>query len=293
MPRYDYTVVDVFTEVALAGNPLAVFPDARGLDDARMQAIARELNLSETSFVFPSGDLRCVARLRIFTPSAEVPFAGHPTIGTALVLHARGIAGADATSFVLEERIGHVPIRLECNADPLRAWLTAPQTTFGPTFSREGAARALGLEAVDLLDELPVQRLVSGNAFVYVPLRDRGTVDRAVLDAAAMRRVAQQSAVVVFAPTASGAYTRMFAPEFGIIEDPATGSATAPLAAYLVHYGLVPCADGGRLISEQGVSMGRRSILHVHLHAREGVLTDVEVGGSAVAIVEATMQLTA
>lgn len=291
MPSYAYVVVDVFTEVALAGNPLAVFPDARGLDDAHMQAIARELNLSETSFIFPADDPTHIARLRIFTPGAEVPFAGHPTIGTVFVLLTQGRVPENARSFVLEERIGPVPIRLERRAHPFMAWLTAPPIVFGPTFDRAGAARALGLEPGDLLADFPVQQICSGNTFLYVPLRDRACVDRALLDPDAMRHLCAQRAVVVFTPTESGAYTRMFAPDFGIIEDPATGSATGPLGAYFVEHGLVECKDGLRFVSEQGTKMGRRSILHVQLHVRDGVLAHVEVGGSAVAIVEATMQL--
>jgi trans-2,3-dihydro-3-hydroxyanthranilate isomerase len=291
MPDYAYTVVDVFTEVALAGNPLAVFPDARGLDDTRMQAVARELNLSETSFIFPPEDRRHAARLRIFTPGAEVPFAGHPTIGTAFVLVAQNRIPNGTASFVLEERIGLVPIRLERRADPFLAWLTAPPISFGAAFDRSGAAHALGLAPGDLLGAFPVQQLASGNAFVYVPLRDRASVDRATLDAAAMRRVCGQSAVVVFTPTPDGAYTRMFAPDFGIIEDPATGSATGPLAAYLFEHALVERKDGLRFVSEQGTAMGRRSILHVLLHVSRGELSCVEVGGSAVMVAEATMRM--
>ena len=291
MPDYAYTVVDVFTEVALAGNPLAVFADARGLDDVRMQAIARELNLSETSFIFPAQDRGNAARLRIFTPGAEVPFAGHPTLGTAFVLLAHGRIANSISSFVLEERIGLVPIRLERRADPFLAWLTAPPISFGTTFDRAGAAHALGLESEDLLGDFPVRQLASGNAFVYIPLRDRASVDRAALNSAAMRRVCGQSAVVVFTPAPGGAYTRMFAPDFGIIEDPATGSAMGPLAAYLFEYSLVERKDGLRLVSEQGRAMGRRSILHALLHVSDGVLSSVEVGGSAVAVAEATMRL--
>jgi trans-2,3-dihydro-3-hydroxyanthranilate isomerase len=291
VPAYPYVVVDVFTDVALAGNPLAVFPDARGFDDTRMQAIARELNLSETSFVFPPRNRDHAARLRIFTPGAEVPFAGHPTIGTSFVLVAQGRVPESAGSFILEERVGPIPIRLERRGDPFMAWFTAPPITLGPIFDAAGAARALGLEPDDVLDENPVQQIQSGNAFVYIPLRTRAIVDRAVLDAPAMRRVCGQSAVVVFAPTPRGAYTRMFAPEFGVSEDPATGSAAGPLGAYLFKHGLVERKDGLHLLNEQGTAMGRRSLLHLKLHVAEDVLTHVEVGGSAVAIVEATMQL--
>ncbi|HEY0798481.1 MAG TPA: PhzF family phenazine biosynthesis protein [Candidatus Baltobacteraceae bacterium] len=287
-----YVVVDVFTEVPLRGNPLAVFPDARGLDDAQMQAIARELNLSETSFVFPPNDGQSVARLRIFTPSAEVPFAGHPTIGTAFVLVSNGTVAPEATSFVLNERIGNVPIRLERRADPFLVWFTGPPIVLGAYADRMACVRALGLDIDDCLDDLPAQFISGGNTFLYIPLRDRATVDRAKLIVDAMARAgAGEMGVYVFSTTPNGVYARLFAPYFGIAEDPATGSAMGPLAAYLFEHNLIERKDGLRLVSEQGAAMGRRSILHMQLHVDGSTLAGVEVGGSAVPIIEGTIQL--
>ncbi len=291
---YRYLVVDVFTEVPFAGNPLAVFPDAVGLTDREMQTIARELNLSETSFVFAPVDARSAARLRIFTPSREVDFAGHPTIGSAFALVSLARVLPSETEFVLEENVGPVPIRLERRADPFFAWLRTPPISFGATFDREAAAAMLGLSAADLLGELPVREAGAGNPFMYVPLRDAAAVDRAQIDVAALARLGRNSAAVgvfLFAPAAGGVYARMFAPRSGVAEDPATGSATGPLGAYLVEHGLLERRDGLRFINEQGVKMQRRSLIHGRLNVRNGVLESVDVGGSAVRVIEGTIEL--
>jgi trans-2,3-dihydro-3-hydroxyanthranilate isomerase len=291
---YRYLVVDVFTEVPLFGNPLAVFPDAHGLSDEEMQTIARELNLSETSFVFaPSGE-RSAARLRIFTPGREVDFAGHPTIGTAFALVSLGRVLPSESEFVLEENVGPIPIRLERRADPFLAWLRTPAITFAETYDRDKTAAMLGLNASDLLGDLPVREAGAGNVFMYVPLRDVAAVDRAELDAGALLRLGPDSAasgVFVFAPVPGGAYARMFAPRSGIREDPATGSATGPLGAYLVEYGLLEARDGLRFTSEQGTKMKRQSFIHGRLNVVDGRLESVDVGGSAVRVIEGTLEM--
>jgi trans-2,3-dihydro-3-hydroxyanthranilate isomerase len=288
---YRYCVVDVFTETPFEGNPLAVFLDAEGLSDDEMQTIARELNLAETSFVFASPD--AAARLRIFTPGAEVPFAGHPTIGTAFALVRSGRVPADAASFVLDERIGRVPIRLERAENPFRAWFRTPPIAFKEIADRDACAAALGLDPTDLLPALPVQIVSAGNPFLFVPLRDPSVVDRARLNAAAIARAIEPPAtgVFVFAPVASGAYSRMFAPDIGVVEDPATGSATGPLGAYMAEYGLLPNVDGTAFTSEQGTLMKRRSFIHGILHVADGRLEAVDIGGSAVAVIEAELRL--
>jgi trans-2,3-dihydro-3-hydroxyanthranilate isomerase len=294
-PRsYRYIVVDVFTEVAFRGNPLAVFPDAAGLSDSEMQTLARELNLSETSFVLPAASPDAAARVRIFTPNSEMEFAGHPTIGTAYALCALGRIPAGAGSFVLEENIGPIPIRLERRADPFLAWLQTPPIHFGERYDRAACAQALGLGAEDLLGDYPAQVVTAGNPFLFVALRDPGAVDRAELDVRGIERAAPSFAangVFVFAPVATGVYARMFAPMSGIREDPATGSATGPLAAYLVEYGLIEKRDGLRIINEQGTKMQRRSLIHALLHVADGKLRTVEIGGSAVKVVEATVEV--
>jgi trans-2,3-dihydro-3-hydroxyanthranilate isomerase len=283
MPTFRYRVVDVFTERALEGNPLAVFPDAASLDPALMLRIAKELNLSETVFVLPSARAECAARLRIFTPSDELRFAGHPTIGSAFVLMDEGVVPRG--EFAVEEGVGPVPIRV----DEL-IWLRTPPIEFGPSYDSATCAAALGLEPGEMLGAEP-QLVTAGNPFIFVALRDKAAVDRTFLEREGMRRIReagpQVNGVFVFTPTPEGAYSRFFAPEHGIAEDPATGSATGPLAAYMLRHRLVA---GPRFVSEQGVKMGRRSLLHVRI-SREGNTDVIEVGGSVIPLVEATMTL--
>jgi len=240
--RLTYHVVDVFTRNALEGNPLAVFPDGRGLSDALMQKIARELNLSETTFVLPATEPEAAALVRIFTPRYEMMFAGHPTFGTAYVMRKLGMVDAQATSFALEEKVGLVSIRVEGHDDPM-LWLMTPPIEFGAEFDRAMAAAALGLEEGDLYPGVPCRLVTAGNPNVYVVLKDKEAVDRAAVDTVALRRLLQTrrepTCFFVFAPTSEGAYSRMFAEDFGVAEDPATGSATGPLAAFMMHYSLV------------------------------------------------------
>jgi trans-2,3-dihydro-3-hydroxyanthranilate isomerase len=294
---YRYRVVDVFTKQPLEGNALAVFPDASGIDDATMQKIAKELNLSETTFVSPATRADCVAKVRIFTPTKELIFAGHPTIGTSFVLLEEGSVPKNSERFMLEEKVGPVPIRVEMVRDqsgerPL-IWLTSPPISHGRTFDRELCAQALGLEPSDLLEIAP-QLLSAGNPMIFIAVRDKEAVDRTWLDLHGVKLLKdglqEPICVFVFAPTPGGAYSRMFAPEYGVVEDPATGSATGPLAAYMLQHGLVSGAAGAHFISEQGTKMGRRSILHVQLHGEQGA-DGIEVGGYVSPIAEATMSL--
>jgi len=294
---YRYRVVDVFTSQPLEGNALAVFPDAAGLDDATMQKIAKELNLSETTFVTPATRADCAANVRIFTPTKELIFAGHPTIGTSFVLLEEGIVPKDSERFALEEKVGPVSIRIEQGrvepGDCPLIWLTTPPISYGRTLDRGLCARALGLEPSDLLEIAP-QLLSAGNPTVFVAVTDKEAVDRAWLDPLGMTTLkgAQEEpmCVFVFTPTPGGAYSRMFAPEYGIIEDPATGSSTGPLAAFMLQHRLVSGAAGGRFVSEQGVKMGRRSVLHVQLYGEQGA-GGIEVGGYVSPVAEATMRL--
>ncbi len=286
MPTHSYRVVDVFTLHPLEGNPLAVFPDGTTLSDATMQAIARELNLSETVFLLPPTRPDCAARVRIFTPTREMLFAGHPTVGASFVLLDEGMVPRDSTGFTLEEKIGPVPIRVEPGDRPL-IWLTTPSIKEGALYDRNTCARALGLAPEDLLD-IPPQLLSAGNPTIYIALKNQAAVDRCRLDSAGMGQLnpkpSEPVCVFVFAPTAEGAYSRMFAPEYGIAEDPATGSSTGPLAAYMQRHGLT---SQRRLVSEQGTKMGRRSLLHIHM-SPDG---QIDVGGYVTPLVEATMSL--
>jgi len=292
-PRsFRYKVVDVFTETPLQGNPLAVFPDAGGLDDETMQGIARELNLSETTFVLPSTRADCAARVRIFTPAREMAFAGHPTIGTSFVLLAEGGVPAGSRSFSLEEKVGAVPIRVDAGPRPM-IWLRTPALSAGRTFDRATCARVLGLEPADLIDA-PPQIWSAGNPTLFIPLATPAAVDRAWLDMRGADELAhglpEPICTFVFAPTPQGAYSRMFAPRLGVAEDPATGSATGPLAAYMMRHGMAASADGTRFISEQGSKMKRRSLLHVQIFGVGGK-DGIDVGGQVTPLIDAEMTL--
>jgi trans-2,3-dihydro-3-hydroxyanthranilate isomerase len=292
MTSYPYTVVDVFTTEALKGNALAVFPNASGLDEPTMQRIARELNLTETSFVFPATDKDCAARVRFFTPVRELPFAGHPTVGTGFVLLQKEIVPRHSTAFVLQEQIGPVPLRIEAGPRPL-IWLRVPPIREGSCFDPALCAQVLGLQEQDLLPIKP-QLLSAGNPTVLVAAKDKAVVDRAWLDLAGLRTLkgeeSESFCVFVFAPTPEGAYSRMFAPEYGIAEDPATGSSTGPLAVYMMRHGLLSGRSGTRFVSEQGTKMGRRSLVHVEIQGNEGV-DGIFVGGYVTPVAEAIMTI--
>jgi len=290
--RLEYHVVDVFTKTQLEGNPLAVFPDARGLDAATMQRVARELNLSETTFVFPDETAQSAARVRIFTPSGEMEFAGHPTIGTAYVLRVTGAVEDSAKLFALMENVGPVSVRVDDGDDPL-IWLRTPPITVEGAYDRLECAAALSLSEDDLLPNVPCELLTAGNPNIYVAVRDKAAVDRADVDTVAFRALTRgmPTCVFVFASTEEGAYSRMFAPELGVLEDPATGSATGPLAAYMLRHKLLQTSEGTTsFTSEQGTKMGRRSFLHVLIHGRHGE-RGIEVGGNVTPVALATMTL--
>jgi trans-2,3-dihydro-3-hydroxyanthranilate isomerase len=286
--------VNVFTTEPLSGNSLAVFPDASEFDTETMQKIARELNLTETAFVLPATRPDCAARVRIFTPRKETPFAGHPTVGTAFVLLQRVIVSSSCHAFLLEEEVGPIPLRIEAGTPPL-IWLRTPAIHEGRCLDGSLCARALGLEPHDLLAVEP-QMLNAGNPTVVVAVKDKAAVDRAWLDLSGLRSLkdmeSESFCVFVFTPSSDGAYSRMFAPEYGIPEGPATGSSTGPLAVFMMRRGSISNAAGTRFVSEQGTKMGRRSLLHVDIQGENG--TDgIYIGGQVTPIIEAVMTLNA
>jgi trans-2,3-dihydro-3-hydroxyanthranilate isomerase len=302
--EYPFVQVDVFTDRVFGGNPLAVVLDGRGLSDGEMQAIARENNLSETTFVLPATRADCVAQVRIFTPYRELGFAGHPTLGTAWVLATEGRLAAGTTRFALEEGIGPVPVELEgVPSRPTFVWMTHGEPAFGPELGQRGdVARALGLTEADLLPEAPIQSGTTGTGFVFVPLRDRAAVDRIVVNGSALiaaKRPQPEHGVFVVAPDSDRStrrvYSRMFVPDAGgAREDPATGSASGPLGAYLVRHGLVEVAEDGEevdIVSEQGTAMGRQSFVHIRLAMRRGHPSEIRVGGGVVPILDGTLRL--
>ena len=289
-----YLHYDVFTGEVLQGNQLAVFTDARALDPSAMQRVAREMNFSESTFILPPARSDTDIRMRIFTPMNEMPMAGHPTIGSTFALAHAGVIRPGSSRFVFGLNIGPVPVDLEWSGDALRfAWMTQSTPTFGPVIKdRAAAAAALGLQSDDLAQNLPVQEVSCGVPYLMVPLRDRQTVDRAVSDTAAFRRFMSAAgldlAIFLFSVEPKGAaetvYSRMFAPEFGIIEDPATGSASGPLGCYLVRHGIVSGDAAQGMISLQGVAMGRSSRIHIQVNGGSDNISQVRVGGEAVLV---------
>ena len=288
-----YLHYDVFTPEPLLGNQLAVFTDASELDESQMQRIAREMNFSESTFVLPADDPGIDVRMRIFTPSSEMPMAGHPTIGTTFALAHTGVIPPDADRVIFGLNIGPVPVDLEWSLDGLSfAWMTQSLPEFGAIYDdHDLVASTLGLEARDLAD-WPVQDVSCGVPYVLVPLRDREAVDRAVADPSGFRRLAEASGnnlpIYLFAVTPDGiaetVYSRMFAPELGIIEDPATGSACGPLGCYLLHHGILDGEAAGHVIVRQGVAMGRTSVIHVEIAGDRREIERVRVGGVAVLV---------
>jgi trans-2,3-dihydro-3-hydroxyanthranilate isomerase len=295
MKDYEYSIVDVFTETRLEGNALAVFRDARGLDSRTMQRIAREMNLSESTFVLPPTAAESLAVVRIFTPQKELAFAGHPTIGTSFVLWSSNAGARRPSSFVLEEGVGAVAVRVaddDANGNPL-IWLRTPPIDIGQSFEPTECARLIGLAPADL-HGAPPEIVSAGNPALFIAVRDREAVDSASLDAEHLhqlkRRMNDAFFVFVFAATENGAYSRMFAPDFGVPEDPATGSATGPLAVYMMRHGLVSTRDQTRFVSEQGTKMGRRSLLHVLVHGDNGS-GGIEVGGHVTPVAEGRLTI--
>jgi trans-2,3-dihydro-3-hydroxyanthranilate isomerase len=290
MRRLHYHLVDVFTDRAFGGNPLAVVTNGRGVDDATMQAVAKEFNLSETTFVLPPDDPRHDWRVRIFTPGSELPMAGHPTVGTAFVLAREHLIprGGRESNIVFEEGVGPVPVRVEFEGgEPSFAEMSQPLPTFGPRLEdRAAVAGMLSLEGSDLEPDLPVEVVSCGVPFLYVPLRSLDAARRARPRVDLIERVAQEHGVppqvFVFTRETEGAgstvHSRMFAPAFGITEDPATGAASGPLGSYLVRYGLV-AGESAEMVSEQGIEMGRPSYVRITIERRGEEFTAVRVGG--------------
>jgi len=295
MQGFPYYTADVFTSVRFGGNQLAVFPDASGIPEHQMQAIAREFNFSETTFVLPPSDPRNTRRVRIFTPGAELPFAGHPTVGTAFVLATIGaITVTEETRIVFEEGVGPVPVVVRAPGGvPGFAQLQVAQLPqHGPPAPAAAElARALSLDPGAVLDGPTGPEAVScGVPFLFVPLRDRAALGRARVrleefDALLSSYVTQKVFVFCAEPERPGSThrARMFAPGIGVPEDPATGSACAAFGGYLARRD--KRREGTlRWIVEQGFEMGRPSILEVEADKSAGTITAVRVGGNSVLV---------
>lgn len=316
---YRYLHYDVFTDRVFGGNQLAVFPfitrrrDSDGREQMQpletmtfpstevMQAITREMAYSECTFVCPPEAPDTDMRVRIFTPSRELPMAGHPTIGTAFAVAREGLIAVGRPTVVFGLGVGPVPVALRWSDKGLAfAEMTQLRPTFGPAITAvDEVAGALGIGSADIASTgAPVQQVSCGMPFLLVPLATREAVDAAGLDRAGLSRLCGALGigsleVFVFsterAADGATAYSRMFAPGLGISEDPATGAASGPLGCYLVRHGLVAPADAGRMVSLQGVKMGRPSRIHIAIEGTPEAITNVRVGGEAVYVGEGTV----
>jgi trans-2,3-dihydro-3-hydroxyanthranilate isomerase len=304
MPTRRFIQVDVFTETPFCGNPLAVILDGHGLTGDQMQAIAREMNLSETTFILPPTDASAHVKVRIFTPQIELPFAGHPVVGTGYVLATEGLLPRPAESFAirLELGVGVLPVDIAC-ADGAVAQVIMTQRA--PQFLAElplddvgQLARGLGIEAQDLLSAgLPTQLVSTGLPQLVVPLRSLAAMRAITLELGVLHTICERygtHSIYAFTcetvtPSAQ-VHSRLFAPLAGVLEDPATGSASGALGAYLVHHRVFGGeAEVIRLENEQGYEMGRPSRILIEVSRNGGTITRVRVGGQVVKVLDGTI----
>jgi trans-2,3-dihydro-3-hydroxyanthranilate isomerase len=302
MRKLRYCLVDVFTNRPFGGNPLAVFTDARDLSPSLMQALAKELNLSETSFVLPADNLAHHHHVRIFTPAVELPMAGHPTIGTAFVLaHEQLIQISEPETTVLfEEGVGIIPVTLTTKEGYLHSiQMSQPLPTFGSQFTeREAIAQMLSLDLAALDTTLPLEVVSCGVPFLFVAVKNMAAMRAIRFRQDVWERVLHDfEAPHLFVFTqevemaGSTVHSRMFAPAMGIAEDPATGAASGPLGCYLVRHGNIRPAKTTQIISEQGFEIGRPSFIQVTIEQKGKDITGVHVGGQCYFMGEGTIEI--
>jgi trans-2,3-dihydro-3-hydroxyanthranilate isomerase len=278
---YRFVVVDVFTDTPLQGNQLAVFTDARELPEERLQRLARELNLSETVFVYPA-EAGGHAKIRIFTPTTEVPFAGHPTLGSAFVLG----GPLQLEEIRLETGAGVIPVRLEREGARITfGWMIQPVPTVVGYEAGDELLAALGVEG----STLPIEVYDNGLQHVYVALGSEEEVAALEPDMTALARLPDVLGVNCFAGSGTRWKTRMFAPGGGVPEDPATGSAAGPLACHLARHGRI--AFGDEIEISQGAEIKRPSKLYARVTGSPERIEKVEVGGSAVVVARGEFKL--
>ena len=297
---YRYHTADVFTSTAFGGNQLAVLPDARGLTDEQMIAIAREFNFSETVFVLPPANPAHTRRLRIFTPGAELPFAGHPTVGTAFVLAATGEINLDGdeTRIIFEEGVGPVPVLIRsANAKPVFTQLTAAKIPemVNDRYDATTLAEVLSLKVDDIeMHPHAIEAWSAGVPFLFVPITSRDALARARVRMEIWERKLKGSvAPEIFVFVSEGesvVRARMFAPTLGIPEDPATGGAVAAFGGYLasqsnIRDGMLRCSI------HQGIEMGRPSLLQLEVDVAGEDVTAVRVGGASVLVSSGTLHV--
>ena len=300
---YQFTQVDVFTQTPLAGNPLAIFPNAHGLSDAEMQALAREMNLSETTFILPRDadiETREGKKVRIFTVETELPFAGHPTLGTALYLYAS--ESTKPAEISLDLKVGKIPVRFSANSGggggnrvdgQVFGEMRQRDPEFGAPFSRADVARVIGIPVNEIHSKWPIQPVSTGFSFTIVPFRNRQTLSDLTFGysqaAEFLRKTGANLFYFLCAERREGqleARARMF---FYGGEDPATGSAAGCAASWMVQHGVADSDE--QVVIQQGVECRRPSEIHVRATREGDRVTDVRVGGYAVEILRGTVGL--
>lgn len=303
MRKLNYVIADVFTSRQFGGNQLAVFIDGRGVDSETMQEIAREMNYSETTFLLPAeedGDFR----LRIFTPATELPFAGHPIVGTANVIIARKLKEWDSplATVSFETGVGLIQVEIDTsNGEAGHTTMTQPIPELVGRFEdKSRVAASLSLDISDIDARLPVEALSNGLTVLLIPVTSLRAVEKIKVDTRALEQICKEigaKTVMAFsletAQTTRTAHCRVFVPLEGIAEDAATGSAHGPLGFYLVQYGLVEIRQTTKIISEQGFEMKRPSLLHTEIDSNPATkqISAVRVGGSVVISGEGTIFL--
>jgi len=296
-----FVLVDVFTSRPFGGNQLAVFTDASGLDAGEMQELAHEMNFSESTFVMPA-ESSGARRVRIFTPTRELPMAGHPTVGTTWVLASRGEIALTSPSVdaTLLLGIGPVTVTVESTGGkPNFVWMAHREAEFGAKRNDvERIAIALGITAGDIRDDLPIQVASTGFPFLFVPLRTLDALAKCVPNAGPIRALFKPGEpaplLYLFVADESGEFSaraRMFAPHDGIAEDPATGSAAAPFGAYAATYGLIKPAPKTSFQILQGVEMGRPSEIRVEVARKDSGAYAIRIGGRCAIVGEGAMFL--
>ena len=301
--NYEFIQLDVFTQTALAGNPLAIFPDARGLNDAEMQALAREMNLSETTFIFPrdaATEAREGKKVRIFTTETELPFAGHPTLGTALYLYAS--ESTKPAEISLDLKVGKIPVRFSANSGEdggnrvdgrVFGEMRQRDPEFGTPFSRADVARVIGIPVNEIHSKWPIQPVSTGFSFTIVPFRNRQTLSDLTFgysQAAEFLRKTGANLFYFLCPERREgqleARARMF---FYGGEDPATGSAAGCAASWMVQHGVANSDE--QVVIRQGIECRRPSEMHVRATREGGRVSNVRVGGYAVEILRGTVAM--
>ena len=291
--KYDFYQVDVFANKVFGGNPLAVFPDVVGMDSALMLKIAREMNLSETTFIFPSSVDGVDFDVRIFTPGKEIPFGGHPVIGSAHVLQIAGKIRNGAKSISLGTKIGPVTVDLDGDFFSMQQALPVFDKC---DFSIDKLSRALTLDSAAIDSRWPPQIVSTGFPAIFVPLKSPDVLGQIKLNLAHLEEIlAKIDMIYVFAvgkvDQTAEVHVRSFAPFIGIPEDPATGSAGGALGAYLVRHRIIPTEYFNNIQIKQGFEMGRPSSIKVGIKESNGQIKSIQVGGTSLMVIQGSMTI--